>query len=61
MKENLVRDYMSAINFKTDDWSLSKIKEDLRKFLGEEPAIVVFTDTNDKFKKIEFLVGEQIL
>lgn len=88
MKENLVRDYMSAINFKTDDWSLSKIKEDLRKFLGEEPAIdviykkdvmvneftgeakefkdvskvqVVFTDTNDKFKKIEFLVGEHIL
>lgn len=85
MKENLVRDYMAAINFKTEDWSLTKIKEDLRKFLGEEPAIdviykkdvmvneftgeakefkdvskvqVVFTDTDDRFKKIEFLIGE---
>lgn len=88
MKEMMVREYMAAINFRTDDWSLTRIKEDLRKFLGEEPAIdviykkdvmvneftgeakefkdvskvqVVFTDTNDKFKKIEFLIGETML
>lgn len=88
IKEMMIREYMAAINFKTDDWSLTRIKEELRKFLGEEPAIdiiykkdvmvneftgeakefkdvskvqVVFTDTDDKFKKIEFLVGETML
>lgn len=83
MKELAVVDYLSKIDFKNDNWKLSQIKEDMRKFLGEEPAIdvvykkdvlvledtgeskeflgidniqVVFTDTNDKFKKIEIKV-----
>ena len=87
MKEMMVREYISSINFKTDDWKLSKIKEDLRRLLGEEPGFdvvykknlmlneftgeareimdvdkvsVVFTDTDDKFKKIEFILGEKI-
>lgn len=87
LKEMSIRDYISKINFKTDDWKLSKIKEDMRKFLGEEPGIdviykkdvmvnevtgeakefkdiskiqIIFTDTDDKFKKIEFIVNEKI-
>ena len=83
MKEIAIRDYVSKIDFKRDDWKLSKIKEDMRKFLGEEPGIdiiyrkdvmvnefsgeakefkevdkikIVFTDTDDKFKMVEFLV-----
>ena len=87
LKEMSIRDYISKINFKTDDWKLSKIKEDMRRFLGEEPGIdviykkdvmvnevtgeakefkdiskiqIVFTDTDDKFKKIEFIVDEKI-
>jgi hypothetical protein len=87
LKEMSIREYISKINFKTDDWKLSKIKEDMRKFLGEEPGIdviykkdvmvnevtgeakefkdiskiqIVFTDTDDKFKKIEFIVDEKI-
>lgn len=83
MKENAIRDYISNVDFKSNDWSLSTIKEDMRKFLGEEPAIdidykkdviinevkgeaeeirslekvsIVFTDLDDKFKKIEFLI-----
>lgn len=86
MKEIMVREYMASVNFKGEEWSLTRIKEDLRKFLGEEPAIdviyrkdvmlneftgeakeikdvskvqVVFTDTDDKFRKIEFIVGEK--
>ena len=39
MKEIAIRDYISKINFKTDDWKLSSIKEDMRRFLGEEPGI----------------------
>lgn len=88
MKEMMVREYISNINFKVDDWRLPVIKEDLRKMLGEEPGIdivykkdvmvneftgeakefkdvdrvhVIFTDTNDRFKRIEFVVGDNIL
>jgi hypothetical protein len=87
MKEMAIRDYISKIDFKHDDWKLSEIKENMRRFLGEEPGIevvykkdvmvnevsgeskefvdvdkiqIVFTDTDDKFKKLEFLVNEKI-
>jgi hypothetical protein len=83
MKEIAIREYISTIDFKRDDWKLSLMKESLRKFLGEEPGIdisykkdvlineikgeaeeiktvekisIVFTDLDDKFKKLEFLV-----
>ena len=39
MKEIAIRDYISKINFKNDDWKISKIKEDMRRFLGEEPGL----------------------
>ena len=84
MKEMAIREYISKIDFKKDDWKLSQIKEDMRKFLGEEPEVdviykkdvmvneftgeskefldidkiqIVFTDTDDKFKKLEFITG----
>jgi hypothetical protein len=87
MKEMAIRDYISKIDFKNDDWKLSQIKEDMRRFLGEEPGIdvvykkdvmvneftgeskefkdidrvfIIFTDTDDRFKKIEFILGEKI-
>lgn len=87
MKEIAIRDYITQINFKTDDWKLSKIKEDMRRFLGEEPGIdiiykkdvminettgeavefkdidkveIIFTDTDDKFKKLEFIISDKI-
>ncbi len=84
LKEMSIRKKISGIAFKSDDWGLTRIKEDMRRFLGEEPAIdiiykkdvminesgeakefkdihkisIVFTDTDDKFKKIEFNVNE---
>ena len=85
MKEMAIRDYISKIDFKHDDWKLSEIKENMRRFLGEEPGIevvykkdvmvneftgeskefvdvdkiqIIFTDTDDRFKKIEFILGE---
>ncbi len=83
MKEIAIKDYISRIDFKNDDWRLSQIKEDMRRFLGEEPGVditykkdvmineftgeakefkeidrvsIIFTDLNDKFKKIEFVI-----
>ena len=84
MKEMAIRDYISKIDFKHDDWKLSEIKENMRRFLGEEPGIevvykkdvmvneftgeskefvdvdkiqIIFTDTDDRFKKLEFTLG----
>jgi hypothetical protein len=84
MKEIAIREYISRIDFKNDDWKLSELKENMRRFLGEEPGIdviykkdvmvnevsgeskefvdvdkiqIVFTDTDDKFKKLEFTLG----
>jgi hypothetical protein len=84
IKEDLIRKYIQEIDFNNDDWKLSKIKEDMRRFLGEEPGIdiiykkdvmvnefsgeskeflgvnkieIVFTDIDDKFKKLEFIVN----
>lgn len=83
LKESAIRDYISNIDFKRDDWKLSDMKKDMRRFLGEEPSIdidykndvlideivgeaksiksldkvsIVFFDTDDKFKKLEFLI-----
>jgi hypothetical protein len=41
LKESAIRNYISNINFKSDDWKLSDIKRDMRGFLGEEPGIDV--------------------
>ena len=87
MKEISIREYISNIDFKNDDWKLSKIKEDMRRFLGEEPGIdvfykkdvmvneftgeskefkdidkiqIVFTDIDDKFKSLIFIVNEKM-
>jgi hypothetical protein len=87
IKEFSIREYISKIDFKNDDWKLSQIKEDLRKFLGEEPGVdviykkdvminefsgeakefldidkiqIVYTDIDDKIKKIEFNLNEKL-
>lgn len=41
MKENAIRNYIASIDFKRDDWRLPEIKENLRKFLSEEPGIEI--------------------
>jgi len=87
LKEMSIREYVSRIDFKKDDWKLSQIKEDMRRFLGEEPGIdilykkdvmvnevtgkaqefkdidriqIIFTDTDERFKKIEFIIDDKI-
>ena len=41
MKEQLVREYISKINFKKD-WNYNQVEEGMRKILGERP----FMDVN---------------
>jgi threonine aldolase len=83
LKESAIREYISNIDFKSDNWKLSDIKRDMRKFLGEEPGVdiiykkdvlineatmkaeefigidkieIVYYDTDERFKKLEFRV-----
>ena len=41
IKEKSIKDYIADINFKSKDWSVDVMKREMRKFLGEEPAIDV--------------------
>jgi hypothetical protein len=83
LKESAIREYISRINWRRDNWSYVQVEEDMKKFLGERPTLeityekdvmvnevtgeskefkkltkigVVFTDLDDKIKKIEILV-----
>jgi hypothetical protein len=83
LKESAIREYISRINWKRDNWSYVQVEEDMRKFLGERPTLeisyqkdvmvnevtgeskeikklsnisVIFTDLDDKIKKIEILI-----
>lgn len=38
MKENTIQDYILSIDF-NEDWSVNQIKNDLRRLLGEMPAV----------------------
>ena len=83
LKVIAIKEYLSKIDFKNDNWSINQISKDMQRFLGETPAIdviykkdvmvtevtgeskeikkinkvsVVFTDTDDKIKKLDFLI-----
>lgn len=83
LKEQAIREYISRIDWKRDNWNYQVLEEQMRKFLGERPSLdikyekdvmvnevsgeskefskitkvnVIFTDTDDKIKKIEILV-----
>jgi hypothetical protein len=83
LKEQAIRQYISKIDWKRDNWNYNILEEDMRKFLGERPSLevkyrkdvmvneftgesreitklskinIIFTDTDDKIKKIEILI-----
>lgn len=45
LKETAIRQYISQIDFKRDNWSYQILEEDMKKFLGERPTLDV------KYKK----------
>jgi hypothetical protein len=68
IKEHSIRQYISAINFNSDDWKISKIEEDMRKFLGEVPGIdiiyqkdVMLNEVTGKAKEIIDIERVQII
>jgi hypothetical protein len=41
LKELAIKEYISKINWKRDNWSYQIIEEDMKRFLGERPTIDV--------------------
>jgi hypothetical protein len=41
LKETAIREYISRIDWKKDNWSYQRIEEDMKKFLGERPTLDV--------------------
>ena len=83
LKETAIRQYISQIDWKRDNWSYQRIEEDMKRFLGERPTLdvtykkdvmvnevsgeakefkrlekisIIYTDTDDRIKKLEILI-----
>jgi len=41
LKEIAIREYISKIDWKRDNWSYQVIEEDMKRFLGERPTLDV--------------------
>lgn len=41
LKETAIREYISKINWRKDNWDYKTIEEQMRKFLGERPSLEV--------------------
>jgi hypothetical protein len=41
LKEIAIREYISKINWRKDNWDYQTIEEQMRKFLGERPSLEV--------------------
>jgi hypothetical protein len=41
LKEIAIREYISKINWRKDNWDYKTIEEQMRKFLGERPSLEV--------------------
>ncbi len=62
LKVSAIKEYLGGIDFKNDDWSIHKISEDMKRFLGETPAIdisykkdVMVTEVTGEAKEIKNL------
>jgi len=62
LKLNAIKEYVSHINFKNDDWSIHNLSQEMKKFLGETPAIdisytkdVMVTEFTGESKEIKKL------
>jgi hypothetical protein len=83
MRQEILNDYFSKVNFKKTDWTVNNIKKDIQILLGEIPAMqleyrtveklnestnamekienlesieITFTDDNDKFKTLKYII-----
>jgi len=41
LKEQAIREFISKVNWKRDNWSYVVLEEQMRKFLGERPSLSV--------------------
>jgi hypothetical protein len=44
LKDAAIREYVSKIDWKRDNWNYVQVEEDMKRFLGERPTIEVKYD-----------------
>lgn len=64
MYDNSIKEYLSTVNFNSENFSVKKLKEELKQLIGYEPAIKIVWDadkligegsTQKKIEKIKSL------
>tara|TARA_R110000772_G_scaffold47449_5_gene108529 strand:- start:2443 stop:2727 length:285 start_codon:yes stop_codon:yes gene_type:complete len=67
-KEQIITSYLSKIDFTKDGWGYRKIQEDLRKLIGEAPAMnfnykkdVVLNEFNSEAKEISVIESIDVI
>ena len=55
LKESAIREYISKIDWKRDNWSYIQIEEDMKRFLGERPTLEI---TYEKDVMVNEVTGE---
>ncbi len=55
MKEKSIKDFILNYDFKNENWSVTEIKANLKRLLGEEPAIKI---NYDKDAMVNEITGE---
>ena len=67
-KEQLITNYITGIDFNKDDWGYRKIQEDLKKLIGETPAInfnykkdVILNEFNSEAKEVNVIESVDII
>ena len=68
MLEQNIMGYISGINFKSDEWSINSIKSDLKRMMGETPAVkinyqkdVIINEIKGTAKEIKKVNGIDII
>lgn len=67
-KEQIITNYISDIDFNKNDWSYRKIQEDLRRLIGEAPAInfnyqkdVILNELNSEAREVSVIKSIDVI
>lgn len=68
LREGIIKEYLSTVNFNENNWSYHTIESDLQKLIGERPSLrinrerdVMLTENMDESKEIEVIKSVDVI
>lgn len=68
LREGIIKEYLSTINFNENNWSYHTIESDLQKLIGERPSLrinrerdVMLTENMDESKEVEVIKSVDVI